>query len=300
MGNECTRAVEAIAREQLGLIGRGQATEAGLHANQIQYRLDTGAWTAVHPGVYALAGVPRSWERDVLAATIACGPGTAGSHLTAASIHVLSGSYRRGIEVTVDDTTPRSLRGVVVHRSLVLDPHDLTTVVGIPVTSVARTLADCSGVLSLGQLARAVDDALVRDLVRRVDLEDVCSRLGPAPGRKISRLRLLLAERGVEADTAGSRPEMRLFRVLRAAGLPEPASQHPVRVQSRKFFIDAAYPDQRVALEYQGFDPHRTRTAFDADAKRTRLLTRAGWTVLYFTSKDTDADIVESVRAFVT
>lgn len=91
---------------------------------------------------------------------------------------------------------------------------------------------------------------------------------------------------------------MRLFRVLREGGLSEPVGQHPVRCGPKRYFIDVAYPDIRLALEYHGFDAHRTRTAFDGDAKRTRDLTAVGWRVLTFTSKDADADIVQSVRAF--
>ncbi len=91
---------------------------------------------------------------------------------------------------------------------------------------------------------------------------------------------------------------MRVIRALREAGVREPVPQYPVRPARKDYFIDAAYPDALLALEYQGFDPHRTRSAFDGDARRTRELTAAGWRVVYFTSKDTDADIVATVRAF--
>jgi hypothetical protein len=190
------------------------------------------------------------------------------------------------------------LAHVVVHRSVLLEPVDRTVVDGIPMTSVARTLADCSGALSLGQLARALDSALVRKIVKLESVAEVADRLGPAPGRKITNLRRLVAERGAEADTAGSRPEMRLYRVLRAAGVREPVSQHEVWCGPERFYLDAAYPDVLVDLEYQGFDPHRTRTAFDRDARRGRALTAAGWRVAHFTSRDSDADIVDAVRAF--
>ncbi|MBK5287870.1 MAG: hypothetical protein JJE46_05315, partial [Acidimicrobiia bacterium] len=219
-------------------------------------------------------------------------------HLTAAALRDLDGVERGRVELTRPGVAPLDLRHVVVHRSLHLEPVDRTVVDGIPVTSVARTLADCSGVLSLGQLARALDSALVGRLVKRADLLEVASRLGPAPGRKITNLRRLLAERGPDADTAGSRPEMRLFRVLRAAGLREPVSQFKVEWGSHYFLLDAAYPDLLVDLEYQGFDPHRTRSAFDRDARRARALTAAGWRVVYLTSRDSDADIVETVQAF--
>ena len=115
----------------------------------------------------------------------------------------------------------------------------------------------------------------------------------------MSRLRVLVAERGPEADTADSRPEMRMFRIIREAGLPEPVSQHPVHVNGEKFFIDVAYPHLRLAFEYQGFDAHRTRTAFNRDYRRARVLVAEGWTVLFFTSADSDAEIVEAIRPLV-
>lgn len=291
--------VEARASKQLGLVTRAQSQSDGFGEARIGRRLRGGRWDRSHPGVYALAGTPTTWERDVLAAVLGAGTDCVASHMTAMMLYELSGAYRTTIEVTISDTTPRALQRVVVHRSLAIDDADRSMLRGIPITSVARTLADCSGLLSLGQLARALDDALVRSLVSRAEVEEVAKRLAPARGRRITRLRLLVAERGEEADTAGSRPEMRMFRVIRAAGLPEPTSQHPVHTGGQDFYLDLSYPDRLLDLEYQGYDPHRTRSAFDRDARRTRLLTAAGWTVLYFTSRDSDADIVESIRPFV-
>ena len=290
--------VAAIAARQHGTVTRGQVIGAGMTAHMIAARVQSGSWTRVHAGVFTVAGSPDSWHRKVLAAVLAAGEGAVASHLTAAALYGLDGVERGRVEITIAGIMPAHLARVVVHRSLVLDEADRAVVDGIPATSAARTLADCSAALSLGQLARGLDDALVRRLVRRAQLHEVSLRLGPAPGRRITKLRLLVAERGVEADTSGSRPEMRLFRVLRDAGMREPVSQHPVRVDGHEYHIDAAYPDELLALEYQGYDPHRTRSAFDSDAKRTRRLTAAGWRVLYFTSKDSDADIVETLHAF--
>jgi very-short-patch-repair endonuclease len=300
MGVHEERTVEAYGRAHLGLVTRHQALSLGMHWDQISRRIRCRSWEVLHPGVFALPGSPVTWERRVMAAVLAAGPSAVASHMTALMLDEIDGAYRTNVEITIPDTTPLALRGVVVHRSLALAETDRSVVRGIAVTSVARTLADCSGILSLGQLARALDDALVRDLVTRAEVEEVANRLRPARGRRIARLRMLVSERGKEADTADSRPEMRMFRVLRAAGLPEAVSQHPVRIGDHGFFLDVSYPDLMIDLEYQGFDPHRSRSAFDADARRARLLTAAGWKVLFFTSKDSDTDIVESIRLFVT
>ncbi len=286
------------ASRQLGLITREQARGLGLSDGVIASLIRRGQWRRVHPSVYTVAGAPASWSQRVLAAVLAGGRETLGSHLTAGSAYGLDGVDRGLVEVTRPGVVPMGLQQVIVHRSVLLEPIDRALVDGIPMTSVARTLADCSGPLSLGRLARALDSALVRNLVKLEAVVEVADRLGPAPGRKISNLRRLLAERGAEADTAGSRPEMRLFRVLREAKVREPVSQFEVRCGPDRFYLDAAYPDELVDLEYQGFDPHRTRTAFDRDARRGRALTAAGWRVAYFTSRDSDADIVAAVRAF--
>ncbi len=291
--------IAAVAQRQLGLLTREQAVGVGISRSMVEHRLESGIWVIRHPGVYAIAGTPMSWDHKVMAAVLAAGSDALASHLTGAALCRLDEIVRSRIAVTVGGTTALRLRGVDVHRSLVLAPQDRSSIDGIPVMSVACTIVHCTGLLSLGQLARIVDDALVRRLVTITELAETAERLGPAPGRPMKNLRLLIAERGPEADTADSRPEMRLFRVLRAGGLPEPTGQHPVRCGPKKYFIDAAYPDLRLALEYHGFDAHRTRTAFDGDAKRTRHLMAVGWRVLTFTSKDTDADIVQSVRSFV-
>jgi very-short-patch-repair endonuclease len=295
---EGPKRVAVIAARQLRVVTGPQAIAAGMTRHMVAARLGSTTWERIHPGVFRIAGTPPSWNQKVMSAVLAAGEGAVASHQSAATLYRLDGIDRSRIEITVGGVAPLKLHRVVVHRSLVLEECDSALVDGIPTTSVARTLADCSGVLSLGQLARALDDGLVRRLVTLDAVREVATRLGPAPGRRITRLRLLVAERGVEADSSGSRPEMRLFRALRDAGLRDPVSQHAVRADGKQFFIDAAYPYERLALEYQGFDPHRTRSAFDSDARRTRTLTAAGWRVLSFTSKDSDADIVAAVRAF--
>jgi very-short-patch-repair endonuclease len=54
-----------------------------------------------------------------------------------------------------------------------------------------------------------------------------------------------------------------------------------------------------LGLEYLGFDPHRTRSAFDHDFRRDRILTKLGWTILYFTRGCSDDEIAADVRTFV-
>jgi very-short-patch-repair endonuclease len=61
--------------------------------------------------------------------------------------------------------------------------------------------------------------------------------------------------------------------------------------------IDVAYPEARLAIELDGWDTHRSRSAFQADRAKGNDLVLIGWRLLRFTSTSTDAEIVAAVRA---
>src|SRR5690606_32502003 len=73
--------------------------------------------------------------------------------------------------------------------------------------------------------------------------------------------------------------EAALLRALRDAGLPHPTPQHWVVVGGERHRIDLAYPDERIALEYDGEEAHAGVQATLDDAARTERLRAAGWTV---------------------
>ena len=227
---------------------------------------------------------------------LAGGPGTVTSHSTAAALHEFPDSLRAAVEITAPPGRQPRARGAVVHRSTRLDAHDVATVGGIPTTSYARTLVDCTGLMSLGQVARALDAGLIRRSVTVPSVERTLRGLRQTRGRHPSKLWTLLGERGGETALAESRPEMRVARVLRDAGLPTPAQQYWIRLGGSRFRLDFAYPEVKVAIEYDGWDAHRSRTSFDADRRRDRLLTLDGWIVLRFTSQTSDAELIASVR----
>jgi hypothetical protein len=288
-----------IAARQLGLITRAQALGAGISSNQVRWRQRNGTWRRVRSGVFSMSGAPVTWEQRLLAIVLAGGPGTVASHFSAAGLHDFPDGMREALEVTVLPGTQPRLTGVRIHRPGLLPDHDVRVVDGIPVTSYARTLVDCTGRMSLGQIARALDAGLVGHKVTLWSVERSLSVLGQAPGRHPSKLWTLLAERGQETELGESRPEMRVFRVLNASDLPAPTQQHPVKFGSDRFRLDLAYPDVKLAVEYDGWDAHRSRSAFDADRRRDRILQVNGWVVLRLTSQTSDTEIVESVRPFV-
>ncbi|MBM7465584.1 endonuclease domain-containing protein [Microbacterium esteraromaticum] len=105
---------------------------------------------------------------------------------------------------------------------------------------------------------------------------------GPFRGCVAVRDALPLARAGVESPKES---ETRLL--LLAAGLPEPWVQYREldggRLVAR---IDLAYPEWKVAIEYEG-DGHRAdREQWRRDIQRQRELEGRGWIVIRLTQAD--------------
>ena len=73
---------------------------------------------------------------------------------------------------------------------------------------------------------------------------------------------------------------------LHLGGLPAPAVQHPVIARGARYYLDLAYPEVRLAIEYDGAE-HRTQRRARRDLVREAALTAAGWHIIRF-----DADVV--------
>ena len=78
--------------------------------------------------------------------------------------------------------------------------------------------------------------------------------------------------------------EAKVLRAIRTFGLPEPQLNHRVRVGGRVRYLDLAWPEAKVAIEFDGFVPHSTRRVFDDDRSRQNDLVADGWTVFRVTA----------------
>ncbi len=109
-------------------------------------------------------------------------------------------------------------------------------------------------------------------------------------------IQALLAERAPGYDPGDSDLETRVLRALVNNGLPAPVQQYRIRASSRTVRLDLAYPELRLGIELDGWEFHRTRSAFDDDRARANLLVADGWSLVRFTSRSSDDDIVDCVR----
>jgi very-short-patch-repair endonuclease len=289
-----------LAASQHSLVTIGQARTL-LTEGQVRHRIRAGRLEPVRTGVLRVAGSRNTWEQQVLAAVLAGGPGTLASFRTAATLWSLEGLRRRDrVEITVRSERRARLPGITVHDSMIMPAHHVARRDGIPVTSVARTLCDLTACCSASIVGRAIDDGLRRRLVTLHQLERAYHDLAHRGRRRSRTMRGLLEQRLAVPDSGDSDPEVTLYRWIAEAGLPVPVMQHRVAIGARTYHIDLAYPDLKIGIEYDGFDWHRPRSAFDADRARQNLLEIHHWLVLRYTSAATSSDVVGEVTEAIT
>jgi len=286
-----------IAAAQHGLVTADQAAGAGLSTEQIRWLTRSGHWISIRPGAYARSGTPPTVFQAMAAAVYAAGPGAWASHGTAGLLWQFPRVNPDVVEVVTPLDRKVGLVGVTGHRSGALFTDDLTIHRRIPTTTPERTLVDLSAGLTDAALARILDDGLRRRMLRLDRLRRCVGRLAGAPRRKPSAIHALLAERLPGYDPGDSDLETRVLRLLVAGGFAPPAQQYRLKLGGRTVRLDLAHPQVMLAMELDGWEHHRARTAFDDDRARGNLIVAAGWTLVRFTSRTPDAEILGCVRA---
>ncbi|MGH2767745.1 MAG: DUF559 domain-containing protein [Actinomycetota bacterium] len=280
------QACQTLASHQYGVLGKGQARTKGLTDDAVYYRVRSGRWEPLLPGVFRVAGAPNSWHQQLMAACLWAGEGAAASHRSAAALWRLEGFGTGPVEISAPKKPHRGVPDLVVHRVALAD-SDVTMAQAIPVTSPTRTLIDLGAVVEAESVERALDDALRRDLTSVPRLRWAVGRSGGRGRRGVGVLRKLLWEKVPGQAPAASVLEARLLRLLRGSGLPEPVRQHEIRQCGRLIArVDLAYPEVRLAVEADGYRYHSGKAAWQHDRARRNALTALGWGVLHVTWED--------------
>ena len=138
--------------------------------------------------------------------------------------------------------------------------------------------------------AALVDAAIVRRLVRVAVLERRARELW-APRRNGCAIVLrVLADSHPDLALARSEWEALAVRLLAEHGLPAPELDHEVRIGNRRYFLDLAWPAERVYAEFDGFSYHGGREPFDRDRERQNDLASEEWLPFRLTSTALRAD----------
>lgn len=286
-----------LAAEQGGVLRRNQALELGLTKRKIAHRVMTGRWHQVARSVYRVLSM-RSAEDRLRAAAIAL-PGAVVSHQSAAELLEIP-SVERGLAVvTVHTCTTHRFLDVLVHRSHDLDPAHVTEVRDLPVTNTARTVIDLASVLRPRHVASIIDDLVAAKRLAIDELQAIAQEVLRRGKPGSAALRELLADRGDGPEANASRLERLGVQLLRDSGLPGSRTEFPIPWNPRRRF-DLAYPDSKLAIEWDSRRWHTQVEAFDRDRERDRQAVRNGWRVLRYTWRDLTTrpgGIVDTVRS---
>jgi very-short-patch-repair endonuclease len=276
-GNTDRRIAEVAARQH-GVVTTGQLLSAGIYSSGISNRRAAGRLHRIHRGVYAVGHPNIGNEGRWMAAVLACGDGAVLSHCTAAllwrMLPVTPGAERRDypIDVTLQGGNGRKSRpGIRIHRSTTLSLTDCTRRRGIPVTTPARTLEDLRRVLPDKQFAKALREA---------------EYLG------------LAIDSAFKTDRTRTELEARFMALVRRHRLQWPE----VNVRVDRFEVDFLWRPRRLIVEVDGWESHRTRSAFEEDRARDARLQGLGYQVLRFTWRQIENDpreVARTIRALL-
>lgn len=258
-------------------------------------RLEASDLIAPFRGARMLASETSSIRQLARAYAARMPPDQFFSHATAALLNGvplplgLEADRRLHVSSVAGRSKPRS-RGVVGH---LVEPARTGTILvgGLRMTDAATTWCQLAASLGLDDLV-AAGDFLVTGR----------EKLG---GRQpVARIATLERAISLHAGTAGvvrlrealplirvgplSRRESLLRRRIVRAGLPEPVVGFVVRDARLAGFepaVDLAYPEYRVAIEYEG-DHHRSPEQFRRDIRRYERLQDAGWIVVRVSAID--------------
>jgi hypothetical protein len=202
--------------------------------------------------------------------------------LTAAWVH--GADVRRLDDLDVHVSFPpgmriRSRRGLVVTQEA-LNPDDVGLAAGVHVTVPTRTAYDCL------RLLRHTDAVVVADALthlRRTTVEAVRAYFDSQ--RRMRNLRIGRRRLDEVEPLAESPMESRLRLGLTGGGLPRPVAQFVVYDALGCFVarVDLAYPELKIAVEYDGAWHWQNRRD---DDRRRDALRALGWIVIVVSAED--------------
>jgi hypothetical protein len=232
------------------LLARGYSSE------EVQRARRAGDLVTVRRGAYLSRGderlhLPEARHEVLVRATApTLAPGTVVSHVSAAVLHGLAvwAIPLDHVHVTRCERSNGRV-GSVVHRHVApLDASEVTTIDGVLVTNLARTVADLARSVPFAQAVAVADSALWRyEELTPAALIAAVARASGWPGAPAARRAVAFARRGAQSPgESRSRIEMARF------GLLVPQLQFPVQLADGTAFTDFGWAARRAVGEFDG------------------------------------------------
>lgn len=264
------RLLPARIAGQSGLVTRAQALAAGHTPAEVRWKVTSGRWVAVHPGVYLTEPGRDDWQTRAVAALLFVGLPCALCGVSAARAWGLCTTGDDEIHVLVPKNRRSSRRtGITTHRTRAFDarvhpqawPHRTTAEHTVLDLVAGRDLDS-----TIAMIARACQQRLTSE-------DSLLAALRNRPSQPhYSLLVEALADVG---DGAESSAEVRYLRdVVLAHGLPRGRRQEPGPGSTAR---DTAYEEVKVIVEVDGRRGHAGWLGQQRDGRRDRRAAADGW-----------------------
>ncbi len=289
--------IAALSGTQHGVVGLEQLIELEITRGMLRTYVRRGWLVREAPRVYAVAGAPASWERDLMTGLLSLGTESWVSHEAAALLH----GFDRTVADAVEFTVMRKRSGIAVpfrvHTTRTLPPIDQVQVREFRCVSATRTIIDLARArIPTIRLEAAIDSAVRSQTSSPIVLLKRLSGLR-GPGRwGVRRLDELLLDSGGHTLL-----ERRFLQLMRTAGLPRPRTQVVHRRNGRTFArVDFIFDEHSVVVEVSGRKGHASDAERARDAQRRNELQDVGRRVYEYTYAQVTREpayVVRTMRA---
>lgn len=265
----------------------GEAVRAGVATRHELVR----DYTKLYRGVFVRKGADVTLRDRAVGAWLATGRKGVVAGVAASALHGAPW-VDPDCPIEISGVKSRPQLGMILREERIAD-DEITRRAGLPVTTRVRTAYDLGRHLDRSEaLARL--DALMWN--QRFDIADVHELAERRPrARGLIQLRELLPL--VDGGAASPRESSIRLRLL-DCGFPRPLTQHPVVVGSRPVaFLDLAWPQYRVAVEYDGDHHRKDRAQYVKDIRRSHMLEELGWTVIRVIAEQRPKEWLDQVEA---
>lgn len=243
-----------------------------LTRSQLDTRIANGQLVKVWPGVYS--------RREPDTSTRLRGVDLRAGERVAICLGTAAAVYGFDIEDVIDlhvlnpeGHQLRNSEGLVVHRR---DGAPVTEVGGRLTTTSAWTAVEIARSLRRPRALATLDAALRSRSCDARQLRAAAARQAGRRGIVTTRELIPLATSEAESPMES---EARL--VMIDGGVPPDVLQYEIVDRNfRTWRVDFAWPDRKVAVEYDGFDWHSDREAFRTDRQKRAALQEMGWSLL--------------------
>ncbi|MCV7174134.1 hypothetical protein H7I41_29870 [Mycobacterium manitobense] len=269
--------LQAVFSAQDGVATSAQILDH-LTRRQLESRVKTGELNRLWQGVYCL-GEPSD-ELRLRALDLTCGTAVPACLGTAAALYGFDTEEPADLHVlSPPGCRLRSEDGLREHRR---DGASIDVVAGRPATAAAWTAVEVARSLRRPRALATLDKALRSGTCGRAEVWRAAVQ--QAGRRGIVAVRELIPVADPQAESP-MESEARL--AMLDGGLPVPELQWEVVDGNReRRRLDFAWPDRRVAVEYDGADWHSGPEAMRNDRRRAAALLDIRWTVIAIVSED--------------